>query len=54
MQHLLIVEYHYTKVAVDLDTIILALTPFSPPIYPHAVSIVRVQKVTKNHCQGWH
>ncbi len=54
LQHLLIVEYHFTKAAVDLDTLILALTPSSPPSYPYAVSLVGVQKVTKKHCQQRH
>jgi hypothetical protein len=44
LQHLFIVEYYYTTVAVDLDTIILALTPPSPEIYPHAISFAFDQK----------
>jgi hypothetical protein len=54
MQHLLIVEYNYTKAAVDLDTLILALTPSSLPSYTYAVSLLHIKKVTKNHCQQWH
>jgi hypothetical protein len=54
LQQLLIVECHFTKAAVDLDTLILALTSFSPPSYPYAVSLVGVQKVTKKHCQRRH
>jgi hypothetical protein len=54
LQHLLIVEYHYTKAAVDLDTLIPAQTPSSLPSYPYTISLVCVQKVMKNQCQQWH
>jgi hypothetical protein len=35
------------KVSVDLDTLILTLTPSFPPIYPHAVNILHTQKSHK-------
>jgi hypothetical protein len=55
LQHLLIVEYHCAKVAVDLDTFILALPHSSSPrSYPYTVSLERVQNKKKNHCQQWH
>jgi hypothetical protein len=54
LQHFLIVKYHYTKAAVDLDTSILALTPFSLPSYPYVISLMRVQRNMKNHSQQWH
>jgi hypothetical protein len=42
------------KVSVDLDALILAVSPSSPPIYPHAVNILHTPKITKNRCQQRH
>jgi hypothetical protein len=50
LQHLLIAEcliVQCIKVSVDLDTLILALTPSSLPIYPHAVNVLHTSKSLK-------
>jgi hypothetical protein len=47
---LLIVEcpiVQFIKVSVDLDTLMLALTPSSLPIYTHAVNILHTPKSQK-------
>jgi hypothetical protein len=50
LQHLLIVECptaQCIKASVDLNALILALSPLSPPIYPHAVNILHTPKSHK-------
>jgi hypothetical protein len=55
LQHFLIVEcptVHCIKVSVDLDALILALTPSSPPIYPHGRNYLHTPQSCKKALSG--